>query len=288
MARNEGPIADNYVLADEALAAQEALEFKQRGGDTIVDVTSIGLKRDPLALRRLSEGTGLNIIMGTGYYQPVFHPEDTDDRSVEELTDEIVSDLVVGVGDTGLRAGIIGEVGVNGGPISPNEVKSVRAAGRAGRLTGAPISIHRGGEGVERRETLNLLGEEGADLDRVILGHSDEVADDIDLMLELLERGVYIEFDLLGRESVLTESTTSMVARAIPELVAAGFEDRILLSQDVCWKTHLKHYGGNGYSFILEKFLPHLHEAGVSEENTGKFMVENPARVLGFVAPKIS
>ena len=286
IAREAGPIADNYVLSDEKLAAQEALEFKQRGGGTIVDVSSIGLKRDPQALRRLSEATGLHVVMGTGYYQRVFHPEDMDDRTVEELADEIVADLVVGVGDTGIRSGIVGEVGVNGGPLRPNEIKSIRAAARASRLTGAPISIHRGGEGTERRETLNIAGEEGADLDRVIMGHSDEIASDIDLMLELLERGVYIEFDLLGREEALVESTTSMVTRAVPELIAAGFEDRILLSQDVCWKVHLKHYGGSGYSFILEKFLPHLLENGVSQAQSDKFMVENPARVLAFVAPE--
>ena len=105
-------------------------------------------------------------------------------------------------------------------------------------------------------------------------------------MLELLERGAYLEFDLLGREEALVESTTSMVARAVPELVAAGFENRILLSQDICWKVHLKHYGGFGYSFILEKFLPYLLENGVSPAMTDKFMIENPARVLAFVAPQ--
>jgi phosphotriesterase-related protein len=286
IAREGGPIADNYVLSDEKMATREALEFKQRGGGALVEVTSIGFKRDPRALRRLSEATGLHVVMGTGHYQSVFHPADMDHRSVEELTDEIVTDVVAGVGDTGVRSGIIGEVGVNGDPLRPNEIKAVRAAARASRLTGAAISIHRGGAASERRETLNVAGKEGADLGRLVLGHSDEIAADIDLMLELLERGVYIEFDLLGREETLVESTTSMVARAVPELVAAGFEDRILLSQDICWKVHLKHYGGSGYSFILEKFLPHLLENGVSRAQTDKFTIENPARVLAFVAPQ--
>ena len=288
IARDMGPIADNYVLADEALALKEVLEFRKHGGGTIVEVTNIGIKRDASALRRVAKATGLNIVMGSGYYQRVYHPEDMDDRSVDELTDEIVADVVVGVADTGIRSGIIGEIGVNGGPLRPDEVKSIQAAARASRLTGAAISFHRGGAGAERRETLNIVGEEGVDLDRVILGHSDEIVGDFDLMIELLERGVYVQFDLLGREGSLTESETSQVAKAIPELLDAGFEDRILLSHDVCWKVHLKHYGGHGYSFILEKFIPHLHENGVTPAQTEKLMVENPARILPFRPPERS
>jgi phosphotriesterase-related protein len=287
-ARDGGLIADNYILADEALAAKEILEFKKRGGNTVVDVTSIGIKRDPEALRRVSKATGLNIIMGTGYYQRVYHPEYMDDLSIENLTDTIVADVVLGVGNTGIRSGLIGEVGVNGDPLRPNEIKSILASARASRLTGAAISFHRGGAGSERHKTLNLVGEEGVNSNRVILGHSEEIVTDLDLMLELLERGVYIQFDLLGRETSLTASPTSQVAKAIPHLIEAGFEDRILLSHDVCWKVHLQHYGGFGYSFLLEKFLPYLHENGVTKSQTEKFMVENPARILPFQSPQHS
>ena len=286
IAREMGPIADNYVLSDEKLIAKEVLEFKKLGGTSVVDVTSIGIKRDPRALRRVSEVTGLHIIMGTGYYQRVFHPPDMDERRVEELTEEIVSDVISGVADTGIKSGIIGEVGVNGGPLRPNEIKSIRAAARASRLTGAAITFHRGGVGAERRETLDIVAQEGADLGRVILGHAEEIAPDLELMLELLERGVYIQFDRLGREQALADSITLHAARAIPQLVDAGYEDRILLSHDVCWKVHLKHYGGFGFSFILEKFLPHLLEKGISGDQTRKFMVENPAKVLQMVAPQ--
>lgn len=288
IARDAGWIADNYILADEVLATKEILEFKRRGGNTIVDVTNIGIKRDPEALRRVSKATGLNIIMGTGYYQRVYHPKYMDGLSIENLTNTIVADVVLGVSNTGIRSGLIGEIGVNGDPLRPNEIKSIRAAARASRLTGAAISFHRGGAGAERHKTLNLVGEEGVASNRVILGHSEEIVTDLDLMMELLERGVYIQFDLLGRETALNESPTSQVAKVIPHLIEAGFEDRILLSQDVCWKVHLQHYGGFGYSFILEKFLPHLHENGVTKGQTEKFMVENPARILPFQSPQCS
>ena len=286
LARREAPIADNYVLSDEALAGKEVMEFKNRGGSTIVDVTSIGFKRDPEALLRVSRTTGLNIIMGTGHYQKVFHPLDMDSRSVKDLTAEIVRDVTTGVRDTGIRSGIIGEIGVQGSPVTANDIKSVRAAARASRMTGAAVSFHKGGDGEERFQVLDVYIEEGGDLSRAIMGHSDFMADNVPLVFEVAKRGVYIQFDLIGRAEDLGESFASKDARAITALVEAGYGDRILLSHDVCWKVHLKHYGGFGYSFILEHFLPYLLESGITETQIHKFMVDNPARILPFVAPR--
>ncbi len=298
-ARDRKPIRDNWVLLDEETATDEAMEFRNRGGGTIVEVTSIGIRRDPLAMSRLSQATGLNVVMGAGWYQKLYHPSDMDRRTVEDMTEEIVRDITVGVGNTGIRSGIIGEVGIEGNPITENEVKSIRASGRASRKTGAPISFHRGGVGRERLEVVGILGEEGTDLSRVIFGHSDLISADYDLMLELLDHGVYIQFDLLGRVGVplrfapaeddlrmfMDSAGTALVAEAIPRLIEAGYADRILLSQDVCTKMQLKKYGGTGYSFIVEKFLPELRRIGVSEEHVRMMMVENPQRILAFVGP---
>ena len=287
LARGVAPISDNYVLSDEATAIAEILEYKNHGGGAIVDVTSIGLKRDPLALRRVSESTGVHIIMGTGYYQRVYHPEDMDKRTVEDLTATIVKDVVEGVYDTGIRSGIIGEIGINGDPLTTNELKSMRAAARASRLTGASICIHLGGRGAEKHAILDIVVDEGVDLSRVILGHCDDIATDKAFILELLERGVYVAFDNLGREpEIVVPSRTALIAEAIPPLLAEGYGDRILLSEDVCWKTSLKAYGGVGYSFLLEQFLPGLRAIGVTQTQVDEMMVENPRRVLGFVAPQ--
>ncbi len=298
-ARERKPIADNWLLSDEKMAIDEVNEFRNQGGNTIVEVTSIGIRRDPRAMLRVANATGLNVVMGTGWYQKIYHPANMDERTVEDLTEEIIRDLTVGVGDTGIRSGIIGEVGIEGQPIEPNEVKSIQASARASRATGAAISFHRGGVGREKLETIGILGEEGANLSRVIFGHSDPIAGDMPLMLELLSHGVYIQFDLLGRLTVplkwktetdsLSEyyfsAGSAVVADAIPKLIDAGFGDRILLSHDVCTKIHLKRYGGTGYSFIVEKFLPYLQTAGVSREQIETIAVENPKRVLTFAEP---
>ena len=292
-------IKDNYMLTDESLAAKELQHFKNGGGKTVVEVTSIGLARDPLGLRRVANAVSINIVMGSGWYQTAYHPPNMDQRTVEDLTEEIVRDIMVGVENTGIRSGIIGEVGINGNPLKPNEIKSIKASARASRATGAAISFHKGGTDREKLEVASILGEEGADLTRVVYGHSDWHAGDIPLLLELLDLGVYVQFDILGRVSVpvarypnnrnqvmnalYPAAKDVLVAEAIPQLMEAGYEDRILLSQDVCWKTQLKAYGGTGYSFVLEKFLPYLRTKGISDCQIDKIMVANPMKVLTFV-----
>lgn len=277
---------DNWLLVDEQVAIDEVTEFKRRGGGTIVDTTSIGLKRDPLALRRVSSATGLNIVMGSSWYRKGWHSAELDRRTVESLTEEIVRDITVGVGDTGIRSGIIGEVGTEGNPLVPNEIKVIRASGRASRLTGAPVTLHTSALLKEQPKVLDMLAAEGADLKRVIVGHSNPIANDLPFMKQLLDRGVYVQFDTLGRSpSVRTRLTDSDVAKGIVELIKAGFNDRILLSQDVCTKIQLKAYGGAGFSFIQEQFIPYLKQLGVTDVQINTIMVENPKRALAFVAP---
>lgn len=293
------PITDNWIFSDVKIAIEEVMEFRTLGGDTVVEVTNTGFRRDPMALLRVANATGLNIVMGSGWYQKTYHPADMDERSVEELADEIIRDITVGVTDTGIRSGIIGEVGVEGNPIEPNEVKSIRASARASRKTGAAITLHRGGWGKETLETISILSEESVDLSRVIFGHCDIISANMPLMLKLLKTGVYVEFDVLGRPAVplfftppthaprdaVASSLAAMVAEAIPKLIEAGYIDRVLLSQDICTKLQLKRYGGSGYSYILETFLPHLRSAGVAEEHIQMMMVENPKRVLPLSEP---
>jgi len=118
---------DNLRLLDEQTALDEITLFKRVGGQTVVDPTNVSLARDPLALTRISRATGLNIVMGAGYYVAAAHPADMDRRSEDAIVREIVREVTVGVGDTGVRAGLIGEIG-NTWPWTENEKKVVRAA----------------------------------------------------------------------------------------------------------------------------------------------------------------
>ena len=280
----------NGFLGDFDTSLDEVMAFKNRGGDAIVDVSNIGLGRDPGALQRISNASGLKVVMGAGWYQKAFHPLDMDQRTVEQLTDVIVHDITVGAEGTNIRSGIIGEVGINGNPLTTNELKSTRASGRAARLTGAPITFHVGGEGEEKFQVLDVLASEGVDLHHVTMGHSNRWSNDYPFMKRLFARGVFVEFDYLGAPGGpggwLGAMDDQKVANGIAELVKMGYADRIVLAHDVCTKIQLKKYGGNGFTYINDYFLPALERLGVSQSDIHKMMVDNPRKALVFAAPQ--
>lgn len=279
----------NAVLGDVELQLAEILPFRYAGGGTMVDVSSIGLGRDALSLRRVSAASGLHIVMGAGWYERNFHPADMDERTVDELAEIIVRDIVEGVDGTGIRSGIIGEVGVEGGPLTDNELKSVRASGRASARTGAPISFHRGGQGDEQHVVLDVLEEEGVDLRRVTMGHAGTLGLDLPFARRLLARGVFVEFDFLGTTGspwgTLWPFTDRTVAEGIVALVDAGHADRIVLGHDVCQAIQLTRYGGHGFTYLHEHFLPVLAELGIPAATVDSFMTVNAHRALTFGAP---
>src|SRR3989440_12257903 len=134
---------DNLRLLDEQTALDEIMLFRRAGGQTVTAPPNASLSRDPLALTRISRATGLNIVMGAGYYVAAAHPADMDRRSEESIVAEIVREVTLGVGDTGVRAGLIGEIG-NSWPWTDNEKKVIRAAVEAQRQTGPPLMMHPG------------------------------------------------------------------------------------------------------------------------------------------------
>lgn len=288
--RRGRPNADNDILGDFDTALDEVGDFVRQGGGTMVEVTTIGIGRDARALRRLSRASGLHIVMGAGWYQKDLHPAGFAEQSLEELTDRIVRDVVVGVDGSGIRSGIIGEVGAEGDPIDPQEMRSVRAAGRASAITGAPITLHMGGFGEERLRVLDALEEEGADPRAVVFGHAGTIGDEIEFARRLLSRGVSVEADFLGTTGspwgTLFPFTDRGIARGFAELVADGWGSQLVLGGDVCQRVQLRRYGGHGYGYVLDHFLPALAEFGVGPEALDRIMVENPARILTFRAPR--
>ena len=209
------------------------------------------------------------------------------------LAAEIVRDITEGVSDTGIRAGIIGEVAaieVVTHPQDSSEVKGIRAAARASRVTGAAISLHQWmGDGSALSRTLDILESEDADLSRVIVGHVDGVvSNDVPRLARVLKRGVTLQFDLFGTPYTLSNPRldTRPMADAIVALVRAGNADRILMSHDVCTKIQQHAYGGKGLDFVQLQVVPYLREHGVSEAQIYQITVENPRRLLAFAAPR--
>ena len=118
---------ENSGMDDEALAIEEAMLFKNAGGGTMVDATNPDLKRDPEALVRISQATGLHVVMGAGHYVDENHPLDMDERTEEDIFIRIVADVTEGCDGTTIKAGIIGEIGCSA-PLTANEAKALRAA----------------------------------------------------------------------------------------------------------------------------------------------------------------
>jgi phosphotriesterase-related protein len=202
-------------------------------------------------------------------------------------TERLVREITLGVGATGIRAGILGEVALASGPLDPRTAGVLRATARASRRTGAAIVL--GGpapvESVAR--ALDLLAGEGADTGRVVVGGADPLARDPAALERLLARGVMLQFDMLGRyPHVRSRSDDTEVAQAVVALVRAGHAGRILLSQDVRTKLQLASYGGTGYAFVLRQFVPYLESLGLSRAEIETLLVANPARLLALAVPR--
>lgn len=279
---------DNLRLLDEDVARDEAWLFRRAGGQTFVDATNRSLGRDPAALARVARATGLHIVMGSGYYVAAAHPPDMDRRSVDDLAREIVRDVTVGAGDTGIRAGLIGELGCTW-PWTENEKKVVRAGVIAQRETGAPLMIHPGRHESAPAEILDLVRKEGGDLSRTIMCHIDRTMAEVERVLDLAATGVYLEYDLFGLENSYYPYNPDFDMpndggrmRHVLKLIAAGRGRQVLLSHDIAYKTSLTRWGGYGYHHLLVNVVPRLRRKGLDQAALDTLLVENPARIMAF------
>lgn len=282
---NPGGFPDNYHQTDPDQVVAELEPFRAAGGRTIVEVTPSHLSRDPGILRRIAEQSRVQVIMGGGYYLAASHPPGTSSQTTQAIADELIDEWCHGVGDTGIRPGIIGEIGT-GNPVHPEEERIVRAVAWAHLETGLPISIHVHPWGFEGGYVLDVLESEGVDPRRVILGHMSTAVDRPPYLLDLLARGANLGFDLMGFDHSLIglgkypPSDFDVVAR-IADLAERGFADQLFVSQDMGGvKTRLLAYGGWGYAHILDHVVPLLRNAGWGDREVETLMVTNPARLL--------
>ena len=195
----------------------------------------------------------------------------------------MVVEITDGVRGTGIRCGVIGEIGLSW-PIHPDELKALRAAARAQRRTGAAITIHTAAHAIEEDSALiaaDVLGDEGADLSRVVMGHMDTSLHRLDYHRAVLERGCYVEYDLFGHEFFESENSFQSFGdtervRAVATLVAEGATAKLLLSHDICYKIQLQRYGGYGYAHLLRNIVPRLALVGVAPPVARSILTDNP------------
>ena len=189
---------DNLLLDDVRLAVKEVTEFKNAGGRSLVDATSIGLGRDIGALHAVANKTGLNIIAGCGYYIAKSHPPQIRNQSVEEIGDQIIGDITKGIEGSHARSGVIGEIGVSV-EMDPAEKRVLKAAAAAHLETGCPIMVHLSPPGRQGKQVLNLLEKEGVPLTSVALSHLDSQLD-VEYDISLARRGCFISYDQFSEQ----------------------------------------------------------------------------------------
>ncbi|CAN5653902.1 phosphotriesterase-related protein [soil metagenome] len=228
------------LTRDRDTILAELAAYRAAGGDGLVDLTLPGVGRDPAWLADIATASGLHVVMGCGWYRGAYYPAEAgiDRRSVDDLADELVAEAKAGVADSGLRPGIIGEVGTDKPWLSAQEERVHRAAARAARRTGLAITTHAVMSPVGL-DQLRLFEKEGADPTRVVIGHADSYPV-LDHYLAIVERGATVEFDFLGMTFTATERHgEGRIVGLICELLARDHVSRVLLSQDVCHDSQL-------------------------------------------------
>lgn len=298
-----GRIEFEQLQVDAAVTALSGL--RDAGFDTVVDLSPYGdVGRDAhghnvTLLQRIAERTGLHIVTGTATYRSEFSPQWVRDASVDELTERFITDARTGIGDTGIRAGIIGEQPTSENVVTDHDAKGLRAAARAAAATGLTLATHTT-HGTMALEQVDIIAAEGMDLSRVVIGHMDNHTD-LDYVRAVLGRGVCIALDSVGKQfwdarapyrlpaanGEFTKRTffRSDETRAdwLATLISDGHRDRIVLSHDLVGSQvalNPETHGQYGYTYLGTAFIKLLTARGVSAADLDALLHTNPARLL--------
>ena len=275
-ARNQIVSEYDDLVGDLTLAAAAGIR-------TIVDATPANRGRKPAELPRLSEESGVQIVTGTGHYRAAFQPPGTADLSVEQLEEQMTTELTVGIDGTGVKAGLIGELGTSGATLHPVEARVLEAAGRVQSRLGVPIMVHTEGHIDIIMEALRILETAGANLEKVQIAH---VAARHPTWRQIVATGARIGMDCFGFEYFKVDSRTRFFPtdeEFIGNLVRVrdeGFLDQVLVSNDVCHLSRLHKYGGWGFDHIQTNLVPYFLQAGFTDAELQRLFVEIPARWL--------
>jgi phosphotriesterase-related protein len=262
-------------LTRSATVVLELDELRTRHDlELLVDLTCLGLGRQPEVMAEISRRSGVAVIAATGFYWEKFHPDWIAASSVQALTEWLMAEITEGLDGTGIRPGVIGEVGSHGESPSAAEQRCLRAAARAAVSADLSVSTHAElGEGGAAQ--LEILCSEGLEPHRVCIGHQDLITDR-GRHLSLVQAGCYIAFDTIGKSSYQSDEVRLELMLA---LIDAGFAERLLVSNDVSRDGYLDRPTG-GYGHLFSSFLPALARRGVDVATLRQLTHDNPLRFL--------
>ena len=282
------PAARNYLLNDIELAVDEVRRMLQAGGSTIVELSSGGLGPRPDALVKIASATGAHIVMGCGHYVDEYQPASNRERTVDDFAKDMITAAFDGAWGTGVRAGIIGEIGCQA-PWTELEQSVMRGALIAQTETGLALNVHPGRHPDQPQQVADFIRAHGGATERTIISHIDRTIFDTDQMLRLADTGCVLEFDLFGQESSyyrlsdIDMPNDAVRLRAIRALIERGHLERVVISHDICYRTRLVAYGGHGYGHIFANVVPMMRRRGFSDGEIQTILVDNPRRLLAVV-----
>lgn len=261
-------------------AVREVLSAKERGVDTIVDLTPINLGRDIHVIREVAEKAEMQVIAATGLYWT--EEPSLEAWEVDRLVEQLLPDIEKGIQGTDSRAGII-KCATDRLGVTPYNEKVLRLAARLHRATGVPISTHTSVQHHTGPSQQDVFEDEGVDLSRVVIGHCGDTQD-LDYLERILARGSTIGMDRFGVDLILP---TEKRVETIVALCGRDRADRMVLSHDAC--CHIDWFPGElvrqaaprwNFRHIPDDVMPALREQGVSQADLRRMTVDNPRRVF--------
>lgn len=268
---------------------KEMALYKTRGGGTIVENSTEGLKRNVSFMQEITHKHGVQVIAGTGYYVKAAQSKETLGTSVEDMVKFMTKELTVGCEDKpDVKCGIIGEIGCSW-PLYDFERLAIKASGETQSETGCPVMFHPGRHHEAPEEILRIYTEAGGALDKMVMAHLDRTIHKLDSLIEFASLGSYCEYDLFGIETSHYQLNTAIdmpsdaqrVAR-IKHLVDNGFRDKILIAHDIHTKNRLAAFGGHGFTHIFDNIVPKMLDRGLTQEDVDKMLIHNPKAWLAF------
>src|SRR6266542_5145663 len=270
----------------KANAIRELQEAKAGGVETIIDLTTPDLGRDIEFVRDVAAAAGINIVVATGIWRDV--PRSFWERSLDRIADIFVHEIEVGIGETGIKAGVI-KVANDAEGVMPEAERVLRGAARAVKRTGCPISTHQWAPAKVGARQVEIFLDEGAPMDRICIGHSADTTD-VAYLESLLQTGVYLSMDRYpgaeGRPDWRERNAT------VKALVDRGWAHRLMLGHDYApapisarHREDIASSGPTRYLFLSTVALPALRDAGLDAETIDLMMREVPRRFLTGTQP---
>jgi phosphotriesterase-related protein len=272
----------DLLLDDPSQIAPDLTAFRAAGGATIVELTTIDYGREPAMLKSISEQSGVQIIAATGFNKGAYCRPFTEGIAPTELAKRMSLELQDGIGDSGIRPGVI-KAASSRDRIEPWEETAFRAAARAHLATGRPIITHTE-HGTMAEEQVALLRSDGVRPEHIILSHMDHNPDPA-LHRRLASAGVFLSYDQIPKPKYRTEGAALDLIVALARL---GLHHQVMVGGDFARRSYFVGWGGApGLDYLLTSFRARLAgrltEAGLpSTAVIDAIFVRNPARAFAF------